>query len=248
MRLIDLQPPDALSALAAEEAVLAAVGSGSAEPAWLFWTSLGRCAVLGTARPAEGDLFLERLRADRVPFWRRRSGGGTVLLGPESPAVTCIAPLPRPGAGSIRESYLGFCEVLVAALARLGLAARFEPPADLAVGDRKLAGLAQRRKRRAVLVTASVLAQPLAVESARYLRQPPAADQPAYRAGRDHAAFMTSLAEQGLADDPAGRLRAALRAELSERGAAPGALSADETRRAAEIARELAAPGWVFRF
>ncbi|HOX08262.1 MAG TPA: hypothetical protein PK280_17845 [Planctomycetota bacterium] len=248
MRLISLQPPDALAALATEEAVLEAVGAGSAEPAWLFWTSPARCAVLGTARPAAGDLFLERLRVDSVPIWRRRSGGGTVLLGPESPAVTCVAQLERPGAGSIRESYRDFCEVLVAAFSRLGLAARFEPPADLAVGDRKIAGLAQRRRRRAVLVTASVLARPLAAECGRYLRQPPSADQPVYRAGRTHGDFMTSLAELGSFGDPAGRFLDALRTELSGRGTAPKALSPDETARAGEFARELSAPGWILRF
>jgi lipoate-protein ligase A len=247
MRLTALQPPDALSALAAEEAALEAVDSGAAGPAWLLWTSPGRAAVLGTSRPASGDLFLDRLSADGVPVWRRRSGGGTVLLGPESPAVTCVERLPHPGAGSIRESYRAFCDVLVAAFARLGLEARFEPPADLAIGERKIAGLAQRRKRRAVLVTASVLARPLGSECARYLRQPSPEDSPAYRAGRSHADFMTSLAAEGLAD-PAGRFLDALRSELSARGAAVGVLTAGEAGRAAEIAGELAAPEWRFRF
>ena len=68
MRLIELPSPDAIAALAAEEAVLEAVDSGRAEPAWLLWTSPVRCAVLGTARPAAGDLFLDRLAADGVPF------------------------------------------------------------------------------------------------------------------------------------------------------------------------------------
>ena len=249
MRLIVLCPPDPLSALAAEEAVLEAVDAGLAGPAWLFWTSPGRAAVLGTSRPAGGDLFLEQLAADNVPVWRRRSGGGTVLLGPESPAVTCVERLPHPGAGSIRESYRAFCAVLIAAFTRLGLEARFEPPADLAIGARKIAGLAQRRKRSAALVTASVLARPLASECARYLRQPPPEDSPAYRAGRSHVDFMTSLAAEGLADpgDPAERFFEALRAELSDRGAAAGALTADEARRASEIAGELAAPEWRLR-
>ena len=247
MRLIELEPADALWALAAEEAVLEAADAGAAGPAWLLWTAPARCAVLGTARPVQADLFAERLAADGVPFWRRRSGGGTVLLGPESPAVARVERLAAPGRGSIRESYASFAEVLLAALGRLGLQARFEPPADLACDGRKLAGLAQRRKRWAVLVGASVLAEPNAEDSARYLREPVPGDAPAYRAGRTHGAFMTSRAELGLAD-PAARFRQALRLELIRRGAAEGPLLPEERRRAGEIARELARPEWRRRF
>ena len=273
MRIIELHPASALEALAAEEAVLEAVNAGEAEPAWISWTAPSRCAVLGTSRPAAGDLFLERLRADGVPVLRRRSGGGTVLLGPESPAVAMIArreasgsplenpsPYPLPqgergdrnatfqrAAGSIRESYLAFCEVLVAVLARLGVTARFEPPADLAAGNRKVAGLAQRRKRAAVLVGACVLAEPLAAAAARGLREPAAADSPAYRAGRAHGEFMTSLAEAGCAR-PAEDWRRALREELIARGAVAGRMAPIELSRAPELAAELARPEWVHRF
>lgn len=252
MRLIELSPAGALEALAVEEAVLEAVDSGSADEAWLGWTSPGRCAVLGTARPAARDLFLERLEADGVPAWRRRSGGGTVLLGPESPAVTMIARFDsgRGGGANINESYRVFCETLSAVFARLGLPTGFEPPADLACRGRKIAGLAQRRKRAAVLVTASVLAAPLADDCARYIREPSAEDSPAYRAGRRHGDFMTSLAREtgGALADPAAAFREAFRAELVARGAVLVLPTAAEAGRAPDIARELAERDWRFRF
>ena len=247
MRLIELQPPDALDALAVEEAVLEAVNSGGSEPAWLIWTAPARCAVLGTARPAEGDLYLENLRSDGAGIFRRRSGGGTVLLGPECPVVTMVERLAAPGAGSIRDSYRAFCEVLIAALRRAGVEPGFEPPADLACGGRKLAGMAQRRKRAAVLVTASVLAEPLAGPAGRYLREPGPKDAPGYRAGRSHDRFMTSLAELGLRP-AAGAFCEALRAELAARGAARGELRPAERERSAVLQAELAKPGWLYRF
>lgn len=242
MRLVDLGSLDAPSALAAEEAALESANAGAGEPAWLTWTASGLCAVLGTARPAGGDLFLERLKADGIAVLRRRSGGGTVLLGPGSPVVTAISP----GSEGIRQRYRSFCDALAAALRRLGLEAGFEPPADLTVGGRKVAGLAQRRRRRAALVTAAVLAASLAEESALYLPEPPAADAPAYRAGRAHGEFMTSLGELGVGD-AAESFPEALRAELAARGASPGELSAAERGRAADIRGELADPAWVFR-
>ncbi len=243
MRLIDLGSVNALRALAGEEAALEALDAGRAAPAWFLWTSMELCAVLGTARPADGDLRLDALRADGVPVLRRRSGGGTVLLGPPSPAVTLVTESP----GGIRESYEHFYEPLARALARLGAEATFQPPADLAVRGNKVAGLAQRRKRRAVLVTASVLAGSLVEESARYLASPAGRDAPAYRKGRGHAGFMTSLAGLGV-ERAAERFAEELRKELAARGAAPAELSREERARAAKIERELADPEWVYRF
>jgi len=243
MRLIELRPADALAALAAEEAVLEAVDAGSGEPAWLFWTAPRLSAVLGTARPVERDLCTAAVRADRLPVLRRRSGGGTVLLGAASPAVTTVLP----AATDLGEAYARFCGVLLAALGRLGVPAGFQRPADLAAAGRKLAGLAQRRRRAAELVTAAVLAAPLVEESGRYLAEPAAEDAPAYRAGRGHREFMTSLAELGV-EHPAEALFTALAAELAERGASRGGLTADESRRAEQIASELADPAWIYRF
>ena len=147
----------------------------------------------------------------------------------------------------IRDSYRLFCEVLLAAFRRVGVEAGFEPPADLACGGRKLAGMAQRRKRSAALVTASVLAEPLAAPACRYLREPGPKDAPGYRAGRNHGQFMASLAGLGLRP-AAGRFGDALRAELAGRGAAGGALGPAEQERSAEFRKELADPGWIFRF
>ncbi len=244
MALIDLGVIPALSALAVEEALLERLDGGGEGVGWLFWTPEHLCAVLGTARPAGADLLVEEVRAAGLPVLRRRSGGGTVLLGPAGPAVTRIAP---PG-GGVRECYAGFCEVLGGALDRLGLESEFHPPADLAVSGRKVAGLAQRRKRRAALVTASVLCAPLAAEAERFLALPAAGDAPEYRAGRPHSGFMTSLRELGV-KRPARALLGALKAELAERGRSAEGCAVDSgiRVRAAEIEAELADPEWVWR-
>jgi len=240
MRIIQLGSCSALGALALEEAVLESLDSGERSPAWITWTSAAPAAVLGTARAAGTDLRLEALRADGVKVLRRRSGGGTVILGAVSPVVTLLDAV----GGDIRECYDRFCEVLIAALGRLGVEAAFEPAADLAVAGRKISGLAQRRKRRGALVTASVLLESLAVESEKYLVEPVAADAPEYRKGRGHAGFMTSLRELGV--DPAA-WRQALRAELESLGATPATASPAELERAAAIELELADESWIYR-
>jgi lipoate-protein ligase A len=208
----------------------------------VLWTSAQPVLVLGTARPIRKDLLIDAAREDGLEILRRRSGGGTVILGPRSPAVTLIDRL----AGDIRDCYRRFCAVLREVLAELGVAAQFRRPADMACGGRKIAGLAQRRRRRAGLVTASVLVRPLAAESERYLALPVREDCPEYRRGRTHREFMTSLEQLGVAL-PAGAFREAFLRVLERRGAWAGRLSPCERELATAVASQLSSPDWVNR-
>jgi lipoate-protein ligase A len=165
-----------------------------------------------------------------------------VVLGPDTPALTLVE---HSGGGDIAACYGRFCEALIAALGRLEVQAEFRSPADLAVGERKIAGLAQRRKRNAALVTASLLLGPMCGSAEKYLAVPAGRDAPEYRAGRGHEAFMTSLLELGV---EAPRWRAAFEAELRERGAAAGRATPGEIERAALIEGQLAEPDWIYRF
>jgi lipoate-protein ligase A len=75
---------------------------------------------------------------------------------------------------------------------------------DLAIGDRKVSGNAQRRKVRSLLFHGTLLLAFDIARIGRYLPLPPR--QPAYRAQRAHDAFLTNL------DVPASAMVAALRA------------------------------------
>ena len=59
-----------------------------------------------------------------------------------------------------------------------------------------------------MLYQAAVIVEPLAAQSARYLRMPPR--QPEYRRGREHGAFMTSLRECGVGTGASGAAEALL--------------------------------------
>jgi len=76
---------------------------------------------------------------------------------------------------------------------------------DLVLGNRKIAGAAIYRSKDLLYYSASLLVTADLDRIARYLRHPPR--EPEYRAGRDHRAFLTTLAAAlpGLADaaDPA---------------------------------------------
>ena len=100
-------------------------------------------------------------------------------------------------------------------LAACGVAdVRHEGVSDLAVGDRKLGGSCIWRTRGLVYYSTTLLVNPDLTLMERYLPHPPR--EPAYRRGRSHADFVTSVAALGGETDP-DRLRRCL-AEATAHG------------------------------
>ncbi len=248
MRYFDLSSSDVGQALGLEETLLKQLSQGTGpgkkdSEICLLWRPESFCAVLGTARAASGDLFLDNLKEDSVPVFRRRSGGGTVILGPGIPVVTLL----MASDVGITAAYQRFSLLLGAVFSRMGLEVHFERPADMAFGSKKIAGLAQRRLKGAVLLTASILAENIKPDVIRYIREPSVEDSPQYRSGRGHTEFMTTLFELGF-EQPGPSFQQALRDEMLEQGASESSASASEISAAGRISQELTAPEWVWRF
>ncbi len=162
------------------------------------WQPDRTMAVIGLAQDPAVELKLQVLAADGVSFLRRASGGGAVVLGPGVLCFGVVAPPAALGtAGGIRAAFRALTHPVLRALADAGLQARLAGISDIAVADRstgrlhKVAGCAQLRKRRSVLVHGSLLVQLDTALFERYLRLP--AEAPAYRLGRSHTDFCRSL-------------------------------------------------------
>jgi len=121
-----------------------------------------------------------------LPVIRRCSGGGAVLIGPGCLNYALIVPYDwDPRLLSVRTS---MC-LLLGRLARaLGLEIRGD--SDLALGDRKVSGNAQRRGRNALLLHGTILYDFDLPLIARHLPEP--ARQPAWRRGRTHSQFLAN--------------------------------------------------------
>lgn len=150
------------------------LAQGVLEPAWRLWQYRQPSIVLGCSQQA---LWTDARRSVAVPVLVRSSGGGAVLTGPWMLGLSVVLP-PQHGllAGSLTASYRWLGELLAGALQRHGIAAlavapsRAQPRDDLswacfatvaswevAVGQQKIAGLAQRRRRTGVLLSAGLL-------------------------------------------------------------------------------------------
>jgi lipoate---protein ligase len=184
--------PSAAENLALEEALLIEADLGRRHMLLRFWEPPDEAVVLGASRSMRQDVHVEACRADGVPIVRRSSGGGTVVIGPGVLNVALILPqTAAPGLAAVDVAQRYVLERLAAALRQLGVAAGLAGTGDLVVAGRKFGGSAQRRLKHWFLVHCSLLNQFPIERITRYLPIP--GRQPAYRAGRPHAEFLSNL-------------------------------------------------------
>ena len=152
------------------------------------------CAVLGASGKPEQDLHLDALTKDRVPWMRRRGGGGTVVLGPGQVVLAVVTEVSSPFRN--REYAAEINSWIVEALERLSVrGVHAEGISDLAIGERKIVGTSIYRTRLVLFYQASLLVSNDISVFTRYLAMPVKA--PDYRRGRTHEDFCTTLVREG---------------------------------------------------
>lgn len=250
MRLLLHSSTDPAFDLALEEAIHVGLENGSSPPTWRLWQAASPALVLGTGQIAARELDLDAAQANRVPILRRHSGGGAVLIGPgviNYSAFYRIAELP--GAETITGAMQAALQPLLSVLRRWSLRASLAGLSDVVVKSpdgllRKIAGNAQARKRIAVVVHGTLLAQPDWELLERLLRFP--SRPPLYRGGRPHRDFLTSLHQLNAPCD----LTALAEAMASELGTVtiPAEPSAKECEEAHVLWMEkYTRPSWTLR-
>ena len=162
----------------------------------LVWEPSEPVVVLGRSNEAERECDLDACRALDVPVVGRRGGGGTVVLLPGMVVVTLAGPS---GASLDARALFGRVNAhLAAVLAGLGVEGlRPAGISDLCLGERKVLGCSLAFRRGWALYQGSLLVDCDLEPIARCLRHP--SREPAYRAGRSHADFLTTLARAGFA-------------------------------------------------
>ncbi|HEX4590980.1 MAG TPA: lipoate--protein ligase family protein [Gemmataceae bacterium] len=174
--------------LALDEALLLEAESGRGGEVLRLWEWPRPAVVLGAGGRIEDDVNVTACDTDGVPLARRSSGGGTVLLGPGCLLYSLVLRYERAAElRDIRRSYHWILGRTSGALPGVTLAG----PSDLAVGDRKIGGSAQQRKRDHLLHHGSILYTFDLPLIGRYLKEPPR--QPDYRGRRPHGEFVMNV-------------------------------------------------------
>ena len=155
--------------MAIDEALLEAVGQNQSIPTLRLYAWETPCLSIGYAQPY---VDVDELRLNQLGWeWVRRPTGGRAILHTDELTYSVMAPLSEPRvAGSVLESYQRLSKALLTALHSLNVPAQahlinptgnnqgngpvcFEVPSnyEIVVGDKKLIGSAQARRKNGVL-------------------------------------------------------------------------------------------------
>jgi len=164
----------------------------SSHSPYRVWTPEQSLLVLGYSQEQEKELRMDAVRDTGMPVYRRKGGGGAVLL---TPGTVCIAlRLKRRREFGIRD-YFALANGWVRDTLRGETGLELQPRgiSDLAHGERKVLGSSLYLPRDCALYLGSLLVDsPLALLD-RFLAHP--SREPEYRQGRPHSAFLRNLAE-----------------------------------------------------
>ena len=195
MILLDLTLPSPPENLALEEALLDAAESGAGAEILRFWQAPTPFVVVGYANKVASEVNVAACEAKGIPILRRCSGGGAVVQGPGCLNYAVVLRITEDGPTRsisaanhfVMERNRSAISQLLAPDSQLLIAGH----TDLALGNLKFSGNAQRRRKNFLLFHGSLLLNfqlPLISE----LLQMPSL-QPDYRASRAHERFVTNL-------------------------------------------------------
>ena len=159
------------------------------------WTTAQATVVVGRAVETSDEVDEGFCGRFAIPIVRRPSGGRSVMVGSGTVQYAFALPYSFAVELSSISGAKGFCNrIIVAALARASTAHHAleeDVSGDLLRDGRKVAGLAMRRRREAMLLHGTILVDADLPLIARALKHP--VREPAYRRGRSHAAFLANL-------------------------------------------------------
>ena len=193
MKFLDLTLPSPEENVALDEALLEICEAGPDGEALRFWEPQNYFVVLGLSNQVKTETRWQNCAEARLPVIRRSSGGGTVLQGPGCLNYALALRIDRdPALGQIISTNRYILGKHAEALQKLlGLSVSFRGQSDLALGEKKFSGNAQRRKRRAILFHGTFLTGMDFKQMERFLAFP--SRQPDYRRARSHENFLANL-------------------------------------------------------
>lgn len=240
MRYIDAVLPTPAENLAYEELLLDGVEHGELPETLRIWESPVPFVVVGTSQRIREYVNIEACERDGVGAYRRCSAGGCVLQGPGCLNFSLVLEYgDRPELRTLHASYCYILNRIGDALRTLGIEAGHQGICDLAHEGFKISGNAQKRRRRAFLHHGTLLYAADIAGMQRYLLEP--SDQPEYRGGRPHAAFVRNIPREREA------LWHAVQAAFAPHAAPEPLTEVERGNAQALAAQKYATPEWTYR-
>jgi len=170
------------------------MSSTNEEIAWDIWVPDGIYLVLGASNKSEKSLHEDLVEKDGIKVFKRPSGGESVVLSPKTLIISI-----RLFSNKLENPQVYFKKInslILKSMESLGVRdLKYRGISDLAIGDFKILGSSIYRKKKLVFYHAVLNVSEDISLIAKYLKHP--TKEPDYRAGRDHASFVTSLYKAG---------------------------------------------------
>src|SRR5215469_16319111 len=196
MKSLDLTFASPAENLACDEALLDHFEERGGDGVLRFWEPPNHFVVVGYANEVARAVQVAACEADGIPILRRCSGGGTVLQGPGCLNYSLVAPIMEDGPLCSISSANRFImernrKALESTLKAQNSQLEVAGHTDLVVGQLKISGNAQRRKKHFLLFHGTFLLNFNISLVQKYLRMP--SKQPDYRRDRSHEDFLMNL-------------------------------------------------------
>ena len=172
-----------LSALTAAES--------EGKSAFRVWSVEQPVVVVGRSVEAANEVDLDFCRDNGIAIVARTSGGRSVLIGPGTAQYSYTLPYSLDEELNSIAGSKRFCNRLLRESAPVLAELTEDASGDLVRGDRKIAGLALKRGRNAMLLHGTILVDADLELIAHALRHPER--EPDYRGGRSHGDFLGNL-------------------------------------------------------
>lgn len=196
MKLLDVTLPTPAENLALEEMLLDEAESGRGDAVLRFWESPTHFVVVGYANKIAAEVNVTNCDARGIPILRRCSGGGTVVQGPGCLNYAVVLRIQENGATRSISAANEFVMERIRAAVQSANSDTLSSIAirghtDLALGDIKFSGNAQRRRKNFLLFHGTLLLNFNLRLISELLNMPSL--EPDYRGGRAHEKFVMNL-------------------------------------------------------
>ncbi|HEX3626636.1 MAG TPA: lipoate--protein ligase family protein [Verrucomicrobiae bacterium] len=201
MEFIDLSYSSPAENLACDEALLDLREQHGGAGILRFWDSPDTFVVVGYANKIQAEVDMTRCEADKVPIFRRCSGGGTVLQGTDCLNYALILPIeqnsPLSEISGANKYIMDRNLEAIQSIAGDSLSIKVQGHTDLAAARgsstvfRKFSGNSQRRHKAFLLFHGTFLLNFDLELVEKYLTFP--SRQPDYRGCRSHTDFLMNL-------------------------------------------------------
>jgi lipoate---protein ligase len=141
--------------MAIDEAMLVARSKGLVPNTLRFFSWKPVCLSIGYFQSLEKEIDVKKTKEQGVDIVRRYTGGGAVLHDKE--LTYTLAVNEKDVSLNIIKSYEIICSAIIRGLKKLNIKSEFKPINDILVGNKKISGNAQTRKKGVLMQHGTIL-------------------------------------------------------------------------------------------